>query len=85
VTHLRFSQARFVFRSHPDLLGPLGRLIAQSSQRTQLFVVTHAAAPIAALREQTKRNSLVLEKSFGETRLKDVNALDLPAWNWPER
>ena len=85
MTHLRFSQARFVFRSHPDLLGPLGRLIAQSSQRTQLFVVTHAAAPIAALREQTKCNSLVLEKSFGETRLKDVNALDLPAWNWPER
>lgn len=70
---------------HPDLLGPLARLIAQSSQRTQIFVVTHAAALIAALREQPKCNSLVLEKSFGETRLKDVNALDLPAWNWPER
>jgi len=70
---------------HPDLLAPLGRLIAQSSRWTQIFVVTHAAALIAALREQLKYNSLVLEKSFGETRLKDVNTLDLPAWNWPER
>jgi predicted ATPase len=42
----------------------LGRLIAQSSQRTQIFVVTHAAALIAALREQPKCNSLVLEKSL---------------------
>lgn len=70
---------------HPDLLGPMARLIAQSSRRTQIFVVTHAAGLIAALREQPKCNSLVLEKSFGETRLKDVNALELPAWNWPER
>jgi predicted ATPase len=70
---------------HPDLLGPLARLIAQSSRRTQIFVVTHAAALIAALREQPKCNSLELEKSFGETRLKGMNTLDLPAWNWPER
>jgi predicted ATPase len=70
---------------HPDLLGPLGRLIAQSSQRTQIFVVTHAAALIAALREQPKCNSLVLQKSFGETKLKGANVLELPAWNWPER
>lgn len=70
---------------HPDLLGALGRLIAQSSQRTQIIVVTHAAALIAALREQPKCNSLVLEKSFGETGLKGVNALQSPSWNWPER
>lgn len=70
---------------HQDLLAPLARLIGQSSQQTQTFVVTRAAALIAELREQPKCNSLVLEKSFGETRLKDVNALDLPAWDWPER
>jgi len=70
---------------HPDLLGPLGRLIARSSQRTQIFVVTHAAALILALREQPECNSLVLEKSFGETGLKGINALELPAWNWPDR
>ena len=70
---------------HPDLLGALGRLIAQSSQRAQIIVVTHAAALIAALREQKRCNSLVLDKSFGETGLKGVNALELPAWNWPER
>jgi len=70
---------------HPDLLGPLGRLIAQSSQRAQMVVVTHAAALIAALGEHPTCNSLVLDKSFGETGLKGVNALQLPAWNWPER
>jgi predicted ATPase len=70
---------------HPDLLGPLARLIAQSSRRAQIFVVTHAAALIAALREQPRCNSLVLEKSFGETKLQGMNTLDLPAWNWPER
>ena len=70
---------------HPDLLGPLGRLIAQSSQQAQIFVVTHAAALIMALREHPNCNSLVLEKSFGETVLKGVNALELPPWNWPER
>ena len=70
---------------HPDLLAPLARLIAQSSQQTQVFVVTHAPALIAALRERPKCNSLVLEKSFGETKLKGVNVLELPAWNWPER
>ncbi len=70
---------------HPDLLGPLARLIAQSSQRTQILVVTHAAALIAALRQQPKCNSLVLEKSFGETKLSGTNALGLPVWNWPER
>jgi Predicted ATPase len=70
---------------HPDLLGPLARLIAQSSRRTQIFVVTHAAALIAALRDELGCNSLVLEKSFGETKLQGMNTLDLPAWNWPER
>ena len=70
---------------HPDLLGPLGRLIAQSSERAQIIVVTHAAVLIAALREHPRCNSLVLDKSFGETGLKGVNALELPAWNWPER
>jgi len=70
---------------HPDLLGPLGRLIAQSSQQAQIIVVTHAARLIMALREHPKCNSLVLEKSFGETGLEGVNALELPPWNWPER
>jgi predicted ATPase len=70
---------------HPDLLRPLGRLIAQSSQRVQIIAVTHAATLIAALREHPRCNSLVLDKSFGETGLKGVNALQLPPWNWPER
>jgi predicted ATPase len=70
---------------HADLLGRLGRLIAQSSRRTQILVVTHAGALIKALREQPECNSLVLEMSFGETGLERVNALELPAGNWPDR
>lgn len=70
---------------HPDLLPPLGRLIAQASQRIQILVVTHAAPLIKALREQPACNSLTLEKSFGETRLLGIKLLDLPPWTWPER
>jgi hypothetical protein len=58
-------------RTGSDLLGPLSRLIAESTQRIQIFVVTHAAALIAALREKPKPSWM--------------NTLDLPAWNWPER
>jgi predicted ATPase len=51
---------------HPDLLAPLGRLIAAAAERSQLIVVTHAAALIAALREHGG-NPITLEKSFGES------------------
>ena len=29
---------------HPELLGPLARLIGQASRQTQIIVVSHAAA-----------------------------------------
>ena len=35
---------------HPDLLAPLGRLIATAAERSQVLVVTHAAGLTAALR-----------------------------------
>ncbi|WP_029075442.1 AAA family ATPase [Kaistia adipata] len=34
---------------HPDLVGPLARLIARASERTQVWVVTHSEALAAAL------------------------------------
>jgi predicted ATPase len=70
---------------HPDLLSPLGRLIAQTSKRTQIVVVTHAAPLIVALRDQPACHSITLEKNFGETSIAGMKKMDLPAWNWPAR
>ena len=70
---------------HPDLLGALGRLIAKAAERTQIIVVTHAAALIAALSAQPGCHSLVLEKNLGETNIVGLDSLHSPAWQWPAR
>lgn len=70
---------------HPDLLGALGRLIAKAAERTQIIVVTHAAPLISALSQQAGCNSIVLEKSFGETTIVGLDSLHAPAWQWPAR
>jgi len=70
---------------HPDLLGALGRLIAQAAEQTQVIVVTHAARLIAALSEERNCHSVMLEKNFGETTIVGQSNLNLPAWQWPAR
>ncbi|HJY30375.1 MAG TPA: AAA family ATPase [Pyrinomonadaceae bacterium] len=70
---------------HPDLLPPLGRLIASAAERSQVLVVTHAAKLIEALEEQDDCNSVRLEKEFGETKVVGAGALDLPVWRWASR
>jgi predicted ATPase len=71
---------------HPDLLAALARLIAKAAQRTQMIVVTHAKALIAALGDQLGCHSIVLEKTFGETKIAGLNKLgDAPPWHWPSR
>ena len=70
---------------HPDLLPPLGRLIASAAERSQVLVVTHAAKLIEALEEQDDCNSVRLEKEFGETKIVGAGALDVPAWRWASR
>ena len=70
---------------HPDLLPPLGRLIASAAERSQVLVVTHAAKLIEALEEQDDCNSVRLEKEFGETKIVGAGALDLPIWRWASR
>jgi predicted ATPase len=69
---------------HPDLLGPLARLIALAAEKSQIIVVTHAAPLIAALRERGC-HSITLEKSFGETTVAGLAELDSPSWHWPSR
>jgi predicted ATPase len=70
---------------HPDLLGALGRLIARAAERTQIIVVTHSKPLIAALSEQSGCNSIMLEKTFGETVISGRDKMSVPAWLWPSR
>ncbi len=70
---------------HPDLLGPLGRLIGQASQRTQIVVVTHSAALISSLAQQPEYHPLTLEKKLGETCIVGMRDLHHPRWQWPGR
>jgi predicted ATPase len=66
---------------HPDLLHPLARLIAAAAARSQIIVVSHAAALVEALGE-ADATQIVLTKQLGETV---VLAGETPAWSWPAR
>jgi predicted ATPase len=70
---------------HPDLLPALARLIENASKHTQVWVVSHAARMIAALKEAKQCNAVVLTKELGETTIEGQGMLDAPPWKWPER
>jgi predicted ATPase len=70
---------------HPDLLPPLGRLIAGAAEKSQVFIVTHAARLIGELEERSDCNSVRLQKEFGETKVVGMERFDAPAWHWPTR
>lgn len=69
---------------HPDLLPALGRLIIEASRHTQVWVVSHASRLIAALEQHPECNSIVLDKSFGQTAIQGQSLLNEPAWHWPD-
>jgi predicted ATPase len=70
---------------HPDLLPALARLIIRASQRSQVWVVSHASRLIAALNEHPECHSISLEKSLGQTQVMGQGLLDEPAWHWPDQ
>ncbi|CAN5409098.1 AAA family ATPase [soil metagenome] len=70
---------------HPDLLPALGRLIAQASRRSQVFVVSHATRLVAALQEQDDCHSFELEKVLGATQVRGRGRFDQPNWKWISR
>jgi predicted ATPase len=70
---------------HPDLLPALARLIEKASERTPVWVVSHASRMIAALREAKGCNAVTLTKEHGETAIEGQGQLDAPPWRWPER
>jgi predicted ATPase len=67
---------------HPDLLPPLGRLIAEVAVPTQIIVVSHAPALLEALDDAGTVRQITLEKRLGETI---IDSDDPPAWVWPTR
>ena len=67
---------------HPDLLAPLARLIGAAAGRSQVIVVSHAPALVAALDRTRESRHIRLEKRFGETIAPDHDA---PSWAWPTR
>jgi predicted ATPase len=67
---------------HPDLLPPLARLIEQASKRSQVVVVSHAAALVSAVDADANCRQIVLEKHLGETAVRDGMS---PDWTWPSR
>jgi predicted ATPase len=67
---------------HPDLLQPLARLIGLASKRSQVVVVSHAAALVSALDADTDCRMILLEKELGETIVRDGGP---PEWTWPSR
>lgn len=69
---------------HPDLLPALARLIINTSERTQVWVVSHASRLIAALEEYKGCHSICLQKELGETSVIGQGMLDEPHWVWPD-
>jgi predicted ATPase len=69
---------------HPDLLPALARLIAAAAARSQVIVVSHAAQLIDALQSQPDCHSIVLGKTFGETKVTTGDNVDA-RWEWPAR
>ena len=70
---------------HPDLLAPLGRLIAKAAARSQVIVVSHARALVTALEADEACRTITLEKQLGETRVADADQFSSPSWTWPTR
>ena len=70
---------------HADLLPALARLIIRASQRSQVWVVSHAPRLVAALEEDADCNSIHLEKTLGQTGVVGQGMLDEPAWYWPDQ
>ncbi|WP_299474161.1 AAA family ATPase [uncultured Roseibium sp.] len=67
---------------HPDLLEPLGRLVAKAAEKTQVVVVSHARQLVETLATLSGCVRYELRKELGETV---VDAEELPRWTWPKR
>ncbi len=60
---------------HPSLLAPLGRLIAQAAQRTQILVVTHSEALATAIAAHSGISTRQVIKSEGATWIEGLSRI----------
>lgn len=67
---------------HPDLVAPLAEMIRSTATRTQVVVITHAAALVDRLAADSE---LALYKEWGETRVDGQTMLSAPPWDWGKR
>lgn len=65
---------------HPDLLRPLARQIARAAGNTQVWVISHAPALIAAIEDKANITACTLTREYGETRIAGQGLLDEPLW-----
>ena len=75
---------------HPDLLAPLGQLIAAAAERTQVIAVSHSEPLIDALSRAAHHpgielTAMELTKDHGETMIVGRDRFDQPSWRWPGR
>lgn len=70
---------------HPDLLPALARLIIAASSTSQLWVISHSAALVAALERAEESDVIALEKHLGETQILGLGPLEAPPWQWLDK
>lgn len=70
---------------HPQLLAPLGRLMAKAADKCQMVIVSHAEELVTELEQRRNSKVVTLHKELGETILAGMTILDRPKWNWPTR
>ena len=59
---------------HPDLIGPLAKLIVRASEGSQVWITTHSQSLAEAIRLETGIPPIRLEKLEGETRVVNDSA-----------
>lgn len=70
---------------HPDLLLALARLILQASEKTQVWVVSHAKPLIDELVKHKQSKLIQLEKVLGQTQISGQRFLEASGWKWPDK
>ena len=68
---------------HPDLIGPLARLIAVASKSSQIWVISHSRELVHQLEYRDDAVNHVLHKSLGRTTIAGLGNLETPLWRWP--
>lgn len=69
---------------HPDLIPALAKLILHASEKTQVWVVSHAKALIDILNQYSGCHLIELEKQIGQTKILGQSILEMPSWHWPD-